>query len=110
MKPFWQRPPKKTKKKKRKPKAAPQSDALKPLPKSKPAPWVPPHPIIPKAPSIEDIAKPPMTYQISPASKKDEKPIQPSLPTEQKVIRHRDEHIRKDFLKAFRSLTNRWRS
>lgn len=110
MKPFWQRPPKKTKKKKRKPKAAPQSNALKLLPKSKPAPWVPPHPIIPKAPSIEDMAKPPMTYRILPASMEDEKLIQPSLPTEQKVFRHRDEHIRKDFLKTFRSLTNRWRS
>ena len=28
----------------------------------------------------------------------------------QKVLRHRDEHIRKEFLKTFRSLTNRWRS
>ena len=40
MKPFWQRSPKKSKKKKRKPKAAPQGKALQTIPKSKPTPWV----------------------------------------------------------------------
>lgn len=108
MKSFWQRPPKKSKKKKRKPRAAPQSSALQSLPKSKPAPWVPPHPIIPKTPSIEDnfLSKPSVTYQIPPIPEKKEET--PSL--EQKVFRHRDEHIRKEFLKTFQSLTNRWRS
>lgn len=111
MKSFWQRHPKKNKKKKRKPKAVQQNNALQPIPKSKPAPWVPPHPIIPKAPSIDDISKPLVTYQIPPISEeKKEIPVQATPSHEQKVFRHRDEHIRKEFLKTFRSLTSHWRS
>lgn len=113
MKTFWQRPPKKSKKKKRKPKVTPQNNTLQTLPKSKPAPWVPPHPIIPQAPSIKDkfIAKPQVTYRMPITSdKKEEASTRPSTSPEQKVFRHRDEHIRKEFLKTFRSLTNRWRS
>ena len=113
MKTFWQRPPKKSKKKKRKPKVTPQNNTLQTLPKSKPMPWVPPHPIIHQTPSIKDkfIAKPQVTYRMSATSdKKEEIPTRPSTPPEQKVLCHRDEHIRKEFLKIFRSLTNRWRS
>lgn len=111
MKSFWQKPPKKSKKKNRKPKAVPQEKALREISKSKPTLWVPPHPIIPKAPSIEVISKPLVTYQIPPIpKKKEETPVQGTLSPEQKVFRHRDEHIRKEFLKTFRSLTNRWRS
>jgi len=108
MKSFWQRPPKKNKKKKRKPKAVPQEKALQTIPKSKPMPWVPPHPIIPKTPTVEDgfLSKPLTTYQI-PSVSEDKKEIPPP---EQKVVCHKDEHIRKEFLKTFRSLTNRWRS
>ena len=87
-----------------------KSKALQPLPKSKPAPWVPPHPVIPRAPSIEDIAKLPVTYQIPPASeKKKETSIRTSTP-KQKVFHYEDECVRKEFLKIFRKLTNRWRS
>lgn len=110
MKSFRQRPPKKGKKKKRKNKAAPQQKALQPISKSKPASWVPPHPVIPRTPSIEDIAKLPVTYQIPPVPKKKEEISIQTSPPEQKVFRQRDEHIRKEFLKTFRSLTNRWRS
>lgn len=107
MKPFWQRPPKKSKKKKRKPKAAP-NQALQVTQKAKPTPWVPPHPIIPNTPTIEGrfIAKPSTTFQV-PAAAEDKEEI----PTpEQKVFRRRDDHIRKEFLKTFQVLTHRWRS
>lgn len=113
MKPLWQRQPNKSKKKKREPKATPHEKALDIIPKSKPMPWVPPHPIIPQTPSIKDkfIAKPQVTYRMSATSdKKEEIPTRPSTPPEQKVLCHRDEHMRKEFLKIFRSLTNRWRS
>lgn len=110
MKPFWQRPPKKSKKKKRKPKATPQEKALQTISKSKPTPWVPPHPVIPRAPSIEDISKPPVTYQIPPISeKKEETPIH-TFPPGEKVVRQKDERIRKEFLETFQSLANRWRT
>lgn len=109
MKPFWQRPPKKNKKKKRKPKATPQEKALQTVPKAKPTPWVPPHPIIPSIPTVEGrfIAKPPMTLQVPEV--KEETPVTTSSP-KQKIICHRGEHARKEFLKTFRSLSNRWRS
>lgn len=112
MKPFWQRPPKKSKKKKRKPKAAPKEKALQTISKSKPTPWVPPHPIIPRAPSIEDkfLSKPQVTYQVPSIPEKKETPVQIQSPPVQKVLRHRDDHIRKEFLKTFQSLTSRWRS
>lgn len=108
MKPFWQRKPKKNKKKKRKPEAAPQAQTLQVVQKSKPTPWVPPHPIIPKVPTIEDkfLSKPSVTYQVPTAPESKEESSAP----ERKVFHRRDEHIRKEFLKTFRSLTNRWRS
>ena len=111
MKPFWQRPPKKSKKKKRKPKAAPQGKALQTIPKSKPTPWVPPHPVIPSSPSIEGkfLAKPSVTYQVPAVQEVKEDTPSPSSP-KSKVIHHRNEHIRKEFMKTFQSLTNRWRS
>lgn len=109
MKPFWQRSPKKSKKKKRKPKATPQEKALQTIPKAKPTPWVPPRPIIPNTPTVEGrfIAKSPMTLQVPEV--KGETPVTTS-PPKQKIIHHRDEHVRKEFLKTFRNLTVRWRS
>ena len=111
MKPFWQRSPKKSKKKKRKPKAAPQGKALQTIPKSKPTPWVPPHPVIPSSPSIEGkfLAKPSVTYQVPAVQEVKEDTPSPSSP-KSKVIHHRNENIRKEFKKTFQSLTNRWRS
>lgn len=112
MKPFWQRSPKKNKKKKRKPKAAPQTQALQVAEKSKPMPWVPPHPIIPSTPTIEGkfIAKPSTILQVPTVQEVESKvPVAASLP-EQKTIYHRGEHVRKEFLNVFRNLTHRWRS
>lgn len=116
MKPFWHKPPKKNKAKKRKPKTTPKSKALQPYPKSKPAQWLPPHPIVPAAPSIEDtfITESSAIYQMpSTKESKDDILAQPSpsiKQPEQKTFCRKSEHIRKDFLKTFRSLTNRWRS
>lgn len=111
MKPFWQRQPKKSKKKKRKLKAAP-NQALEVIQKAKPTPWVPPHPIIPNTPTIEGrfIAKPSTILQVPTAPEFENKiPVTASSP-EQKTIRHRDEHVRKEFLKTFGTLTYHWRS
>lgn len=108
MKSFGKRAHKKSKKKLLL-KATAQSNALKLIPKAEPTLWVPPHPVIQKAPAAENILKPLATYHISSAQKK-ETPVHASSPIEQKVFCHRDEHIRKEFLKTFRSLTNRWRS
>lgn len=108
MKPFWQRSPKKSKKKKRKPKTTPPTQSLQVVQKSRPASWVPPYPIVPKVPTIEDKvqSKPSITFQV-PTIPEDKKEIHPP---EQKVIRRRDDHIRKEFMKTFQSLTSRWRS
>lgn len=111
MKPFWQRPPKKSKKKKRKPKAAP-NQALQVMQKAKPTPWVPPHPIVPSTPTVEGkfIAKPSITFQVPAVPEVEEEAPVTTSPPKQKIIRHKGEHVRKEFLKTFRTLTNRWRS
>lgn len=113
MKLFWQKPPKKNRKKKHKTKTVSQNNALQSIPKTKPVSWVPPHPIIQKAPVIEDklLTKPSVTYQIphTPPEDRESDTVQ-AFPPEQNVTRYKDEHIRKEFLKTFHSLTNRWRS
>ena len=109
---FWQKPPKKGKKKKRKPKAVPQEKAVQTISKAKPASWVPPHPIIPSTPTVEGrfIAKPSVTHQVPTIPEvKEEIPITTS-PPKQKNIRRKSEQVRKDFLKTFEALTHRWRS
>lgn len=110
MKPFWRRP---SKKKKRKSKAAPKNKAVQPLPKSKPTQWIPPHPVLPVVPSIENafIEKPSVIYQIS-SAKEDISAQTPPFDKqpEQKTFCRKSEHIRKEFLKEFRSLTYRWRA
>lgn len=113
MKSSWKRSAKKGKKKKNQANTTTQSLALQSLPKSKPTTWVPPYPTIPKVPSTEDkfLSKPALTYQISitPDTTK-EQPIVRSSDSKQKVFRCKDEHIKKEFMKTFRRLTNRWRS
>lgn len=113
MKSFWQRSHKKSKKKKRKPNVTSQNHALQSLSKPKPAPWVPPHPVIPKTPSIGDgfLSKPAIMYQL-PASFEENGNTSSQTPAvpDKKVIPHKDDHIRKEFMKVFRSLIDRWRS
>lgn len=108
MKSFWSRPPKKNKKKKRKPKPTPPNQTLQVAQKSEPISWVPPHPIVPKTPTIEDkfLSKPSITYRV-PTIPEDKKKMRPP---EQKMVHRRDDYIRKEFLKTFHSLANRWRS
>ncbi len=110
MKQFWQKP---SKKKKRKPKAAPQKQNHQAHPKPKPAPWVPPHPTKPKTPVVEDKLhiEAPVTYQIPTAPHNFEKtPISLPPSPEREVFRPKEQQARKEFLKTFRSLTSRWRS
>lgn len=111
MKLFWQKSPKK----KHKTKTAPKNNALQSIPKTKPASWVPPHPTVQKAPAIEDkiLTKPSVTYQIPHTSTEepDNEPVSAQTsPPEQKLVHHKDEHVRKEFLKTFNSLARRWRS
>lgn len=112
MKPFWQRTPKKNKKKKRKPKSTSPKQSLQVAQKPMPTPWVPPHPIIPSTPTIEGrfIAKPSATFQAPTLPEVENKIPVTVSPPEQKSIRHRGEHVRKEFLKTFGTLTHRWRS
>lgn len=99
-------------KKKRKSKVTSQIKALQSVSKSKPTPWVPPHPIIPSAPTIESkfITKPSVIYQVPTVQEVKEETSVTTPPPAKKVIRHRDEHVRKEFLKTFGTLTHRWRS
>lgn len=110
MKSFRQGKP--NKKGKRKSKAAAQTTALQPRSETKTIPWVPPYPIIPKLPSIEEgfPLKPLATYQMPNTADEVDELIQPEQHSEQKDICYREDNMRKEFLKTFRSLTGRWRS
>lgn len=109
MKSFWQRQPKK---KRRKPKAAPAKKTQMALPKIKPIPWVTPHPAKPKTPVAGDklFIEVPVTYQIPSAPESSEQEPATIPPEEKKVVHPRDQQARKEFLKIFRGLTRRWRS
>lgn len=112
MKSFWQRSPKKSKKKKRNPKAVPSKQISQSFSKSSPAPWVPPYPAKLKVPVVENnlLVKSPVIYQIPPISDiAGEKSVFiPHLKEEMIYPKH--QQARKDFLKTFRSLIRRRRS
>ncbi len=115
MKPFWQRPPKKSKKKKRKPKPTPPKQTQLAVSTPKPSSWVPPYLITSKTPVAEDtvIVKTPVTYQISSTPKNLEKSAVPTPEPqpEQKPVYPSEQRPRKEFMKTFKELTaGRWRS
>lgn len=106
MKSFWQRPPKKSKKKKRKPKTAPQKQTQLSVSPPKSSSWVPPY--LTKATIAEDafIVKTPITYQISvDPTENSEKTICPvALPS------LKQNQARTEFMKIFKKLTaSHWR-
>ena len=110
MKPFWQRPPQKSKKKKHKTKPTPkQHQTMAPKQLNK---WVPPHLTKSKIPVTEKhlLVEAPVTYTIPPApTDTNEAPI-PQQHLKEKKDSPKSQQARKDFLQAFRSLMGKHRS
>jgi len=118
MKPFWQRPPKKNKKKKRKlkPSLPKQTQLAVSVPKS--STWIPPYLVTSKVPVAEDtfIVKTPVTYQITADLKEQEDSAEVTIPmlpppSEQPKQYPSKQRPRREFMKTFKKLTaGRWRS
>lgn len=75
--------------------------------------WTPPYPTTPRTPAMEEklLVKSPKTYRVGfPASKNTGEAPTLSPPSKERMVRPRDEQVRKEFLQTFRSLTGRWRS
>ncbi len=115
MKSFWRRPPKKSKKKKRKPRTIPLKQTQLALQTPKSSSWVPPYLTKSKTPMAEDtfIVKTPVTYKISAETERSKEASIPAPPppAEQKLVRPSDQRPRKEFMKTFKELTSgQWRS
>lgn len=105
MKPFWQRPPKKSKKKKHKSK--PQIAAPK-----QPDKWVPPHSPKLETPVTEErlLIEAPVTYNMPPIPADTEETPDSQQPLKEKKDSPKSQQARKDFLQTFRGLTGKHRS
>lgn len=103
MKSFWQKPPKKGKKKKHKPQSTP---------KQQPDKWVPPHSTKSKTPATEErlLVEAPVTYNIPPAPDAAEKIPTLQQPPEERKTYPKSRQAQKDFLQIFHTLTGDRRS